>query len=93
MGYFWLFQRELIKCNVASIIKKMIGRLQTPMDMLVAHLKNMGYWKDGVDALEMFGMFGLWHTRDYIDSIQSLDFFEIDREYITFAKKALKNGM
>lgn len=90
MHYFLLFQRERVKYGVVNFFKKIVGRLQTPMDMLVAYLKNIGYWNDSMEALEMFGMFGLWHTRDYIDDVKSLDFFEINSSYIPFAHKALK---
>lgn len=41
--------------------------------------------------MEMFGAFGLWHTKDYALDVESIDFFEIDQRYIKYATKSFRN--
>ena len=44
----------------------------------------------GCSALEMFGMFGLWHTKDYVKAVEHIDFFEIDKKIMKYAKKSFR---
>ena len=52
------------------------GRLQTPMTQLLGTLDTYGVLPPTVDALEVFGMHGLWDTRDYVGRCSSLEFYE-----------------
>ena len=87
-----LYIREKIKCELYRFLTRITPRVQTPMQQVFFQLQYKGYWNSGSDkkALEMFGMFGLWHTRDYIKQVGQIDFFEIDEKIIHYAKKALK---
>lgn len=89
---FGLYIKERIKCGLYRIITRIMPRVQTPMQQVFFQLQHKGYWNsgNGKKALEMFGMFGLWHTMDYINQVGQIDFFEIDEKIIGYAKKTLK---
>lgn len=59
------------------------------MQSVLLQLKLKKILPDKINALEMFGMHGLWHTRDYVNHVGHLDIFEIDPEYHRLSKKAL----
>lgn len=65
-----------------------IGRLKTPMDMVLLWLKTNGYLKSRLIALEPFGMHGLWHTKDYSPLCDYNEIFEIEKTYFNFLKKS-----
>jgi hypothetical protein len=65
------------------------NRLKTPMDVLIGQLSVHGYLPGRLDALELFGMHGLWHTRDYFPFCGALEFYEIDPLYAAYARKTL----
>lgn len=46
---------------------------------------------DKCNVLEMFGFFGLWHTKDYVKYVKHIDFFEIDKKIIRYAKLGFRN--
>ena len=41
-------------------------------------------------AIELFGMHGLWHTKDYAGKVHRLDLFELDPHYHRLSKKVFK---
>lgn len=86
-----LFLKEKIKCDIYQFVSKYMRRTQTPMKQVILQLQQKGYWNpQKISALEMFGMFGLWHTKDYVNQVKHIDFFEIDRKCIQYAKRVFK---
>jgi hypothetical protein len=65
------------------------GRLQTPMTQLMGALETQEALPPTIDALELFGMHGLWHTRDYVKRCSSLEFYEVEPTYAAFAARTL----
>lgn len=89
-GYRGLFYKEKIKSSIYSLILQKAGRLQTPMLQIKNQLKLKEYWKKDMHCLEMFGMFGLWNTIYYIDDVAHVDFFELNKNIIKYAKMNLR---
>ncbi len=85
-----LYLREKIKTNMIRFASNKMGRLHTNMQEVLMTLHQLGFWNGHADALEMFGMFGLWHTKDYVDHVSHLDFFELDSDIIKYAKEEFK---
>lgn len=67
------------------------GRMQTPMTALARTLQVYGALSSQHHALELFGMHGLWHTRDYVSLCASLELYEIDPAYAAYAQRTLPN--
>jgi hypothetical protein len=67
-------------------------RLQTPMTNLVGMLKAYGVFPQAPNALELFGMHGLWHTRDYVEHCSTIEFYELNPVYASFAARTLPNS-
>jgi len=78
--------KDLIKRKIIDLLRK-IGRLKTPMDMVIMTLKIKELLPDPLIALDLFGMHGLWVTADYAPLCRHLDFWEINRQYAKFAQK------
>lgn len=55
-----------MKYHCYSFLGKHVGKLQTPMQQVLLQLQIKELLPSRVDALEMFGMHGLWHTMDYV---------------------------
>ena len=84
--------RQLAKDTVKRRIidlAQWAGRLQTPMTQLMGTLETYEALPPAIDALELFGMHGLWHTRDYVERCSSLEFYEVDPTYAAFAARTL----
>ena len=64
-------------------------RLKSGMQCVLLQLGSKGRLPAELDAVELFGMHGLWHTKDYIARVKHLEFFEIDKGYLELAKKSL----
>lgn len=83
------YYKDLIKFKICAYCTKLVGRLYTPMQQVMLQLTVRELLPERIDALEMFGMHGLWHTMDYLDYVDTLDFFELESVYCDFAKKNL----
>lgn len=81
--------KDYVKTGFYGVLRKYCPKLQTPMDQVILQLKLRRLLPKECHALEMFGMHGLWHTMDYIKDMKSLDFFELDSTWCTFAKRNL----
>jgi hypothetical protein len=68
-----------------------VGRLQTPMTQLMGALRSNDMLPERLVALELFGMHGLWHTRDYVRHCASLELYEINPTYAAYAARTLPN--
>jgi hypothetical protein len=66
-----------------------IGRLQTPMTQLLGSLQAYESLPAPLTALELFGMHGLWHTRDYVGRCRALDLYELNSAYAEYAARTL----
>lgn len=83
--------KEFIKRKYIEKVKRG-QRLMTPMQMLVFTLGAQGYLPVKIVALELFGMCGLWVTRDYEKLCSYLEFYEIDPILAKYAKRFVKNA-
>ena len=68
-----------------------VGRLQTPMRQLLGALEAYEALPAPLTALELFGMHGLWHTRDYVGRCSALDLYELNGAYAEYAARTLPN--
>jgi hypothetical protein len=82
--------QDVVKRRIIDVAQG-AGRLQTPMTQLLGTLDTYGVLPPKVDALELFGMHGLWHTRDYVGRCSSLEFYEVDPTYAAYAARTLPN--
>lgn len=80
-------RKERIKRYFIDYSRK-IGRLKTPMDIVLLWLKTGKYLPEKLIAVEPFGMHGLWHTRDYASLCEYNEIFEIDEDYFNYLKKS-----
>ena len=85
-----VYLKETLKYGVQHRICKRIGRVHTGMQQVLMLLKARGFMVENPEAIEMFGAFGLWHTKDYICDVKALDFLDIESDYVKKAKGALK---
>jgi hypothetical protein len=82
--------QDSVKRRIIDVAQK-AGRLQTPMTQLLGTLATYDVLPRDINALELFGMHGLWHTRDYASRCSSLEFYEIDPTYAAYAGRTLPN--
>jgi hypothetical protein len=82
--------QDTVKRRIIDVAQR-AGRLQTPMTQLLGTLDTYELLPPTIDALELFGMHGLWHTRDYVSRCSSLEFYEIDPTYAAYAARTLPN--
>lgn len=83
-------KRKLLKERIKRLFidfGRKIGRLKTPMDIVILWLKTNNYFPKQLVALEPFGMHGLWHTKDYSPYCVYNEIFEIEKSYFNFLKK------
>jgi len=80
-------RKERIKRYFIDYSRK-VGRLKTPMDIVLLWLKTSKYLPEKLVAVEPFGMHGLWHTRDYAELCSYNEIFEIEKDYYDFLKKS-----
>lgn len=84
------YWKDLVKYHCYSFLEKHAGKVQTPMHQVLLQLKIRKLLPARVNALEMFGMHGLWHnTMEYVRCVDTLDFFELDPVYLDLAKRKL----
>jgi hypothetical protein len=62
------------------------------MTQLLGSLRAREMLPTEMTALELFGMHGLWHTRDYAPHCRSLEFYEIDPVFAAYAARGLPNA-
>ena len=82
--------RDRIKRKVIDKMQT-ADRLQTPMTNLLGMLGAYKLLPAKLTALELFGMHGLWHTRDYVKRCEYLEFYEVNPYYAAFASRTLPN--
>jgi hypothetical protein len=82
--------RDRAKRSVIDLGQR-VGRLQTPMTNLLGTLRAYDALPDRMTALELFGMHGLWHTRDYARHCASLEVYEIEPVFARYAARTLPN--
>lgn len=90
LQYYQQVLKDLLKRKYVDFSKR--GRLQTPMGMLVSILNAQGYLPTELIALEIFGMHGLWVTRDYASLCSYLELYEINPIYAKYAKIFIRNA-
>lgn len=61
----------------------------TPMEKVLYKLNRKGIDVENLNALEVFGYIGTWHTLDYARIVKSLDVWEIDPECERFLRSNL----
>lgn len=83
--------REFLKRKYIEIVKRG-NRLMTPMEMIISTLRACGHLPENIIALDLFGMYGLWVTRDYADICSYLEMYEIDPVYASYAKRFVKKA-
>ncbi len=90
MSHYTQYLKDLIKTNLGDFISKKFGRLKTGMERILLLLEFKKLLPENIIAIEVFGMHGLWHTKDYIKHVQSLDIFELDKKYHDLSKKVFR---
>jgi hypothetical protein len=59
------------------------------MQMIFDLLTYRKLLREDAQAIELFGMFGLWHTKYYVDYVAHVDIFETNTIYHNLSKFAL----
>jgi hypothetical protein len=59
------------------------------MRTVIAELRRRGVDLASVDALEVFGRAGDWHTQDYAGEVRTLEVWELDSQYEVALRKNL----
>lgn len=80
---------ELVKRGVADLVTARLRRLRSPMQSIVAQLQAKRLMPQPAHAIELFGLYGILVTMDYLPHVDSVDFFELDEERIHLAKHNL----
>jgi hypothetical protein len=80
-------RKERVKRAFVDVGRK-VGRLKTPMDIVLLWLKANEYLPQRLIAVEPFGMHGLWHVRDYARLCEYNEIFEIEPDYFNFLVKS-----
>jgi hypothetical protein len=83
--------RDVVKRRFIDVAQR-VGRLQTPMTQLVDTLRAYDALPSQVRALELFGMHGMWHTRDYVNLCASVEVYELNATYAAYAARTLPNS-
>lgn len=79
--YKAFFKRKMLD------VSRGMGRLYTPMDMVILNLKIRGYIYKHLTGLDLFVKHGLWVSNDYASQCDSLECWEIDSLYGKFAER------
>ena len=82
--------KDFIKRKYIDLVKG--DRLKTAMQVQIDTLKFYDYLPRRIVAVELFGMHGLWITKDYAPQCAYLEFYEINHVYAMFAKKFIRNA-
>ena len=83
------FLLDLLSSTYISYICRKYN-LKDPIRILLDTLEIRGLIKQPFKAIEIFGMYGLRVTCSYIEKCSVLDFWEYDRDYVAFARIALR---
>ncbi|MDI6740190.1 MAG: hypothetical protein QME74_07485 [Candidatus Edwardsbacteria bacterium] len=83
--------KDWLKRKFIDLVRKG-DRLQTPLGILFHTLEAYRYLPPQINALELFGMHGLWHTMDYCKKCRTLELYEIDPVYASYAKRFIPNA-
>lgn len=93
-----MLEKETIqyyKDKFKSIVYEALGgeerKLKSAMHSVLLQLRAKDNLPANMIAIELFGMHGLWHTRDYIQHVSHLDIFEINPKYHALSKRALSD--
>jgi hypothetical protein len=84
--------KDFLKRKYIEIVRKG-DSLQTTMQVQINTLRCYGYLPRRIIAVELFGMHGLWMTKDYADICAYLEMWEIDQVFAAAAKKFIKNAV
>ena len=68
-----------IKKYIRIFLEK-IKILRSPMNRVIGKIENRWMPVANLDAIELFGFDGSFHTKDYFEKIKSLEVWEIDPE-------------
>lgn len=80
---------EVVKRRVTDLVTARLRRLRSPMQMIVAQLQAKRLMPQPAHALELFGLYGIYVTMDYLPHVDSVDFFELDEERLNLARHNL----
>lgn len=80
---------ELVKRRVTDLVTARLRRLRSPMQSIVAQLQAKRLMPQPAHAIELFGLYGILVTMDYLPHVDSVDFFELNEERINLAKHNL----
>jgi hypothetical protein len=64
-----------------------------PIKLVLRAIKRRGIDPEQLDALEIFGFTGEYHTRSYFKKVSSLEVWEIEPEYETLLKQNLPGAL
>ena len=82
---------KIFKCIIRRILALFSIKVVklTPMEIVLFKLDRKGVDIKNLNALEVFGYIGTWHTLDYARMVKSLDVWEIDPECERFLRSNL----
>jgi hypothetical protein len=84
-----------IKGIAKTILKKTLARFgvklvkMTPMEKVLSEISRRRIKIENLNALEIFGYIGTWHTLDYDKRVKTLDVWEIDPKCEEFLRSNL----
>ncbi|GAB1446653.1 MAG: hypothetical protein KF860_08000 [Cyclobacteriaceae bacterium] len=61
--------------------------IKVPIDYMILSITISGYLPKNLNALELFGMYGLYVTKHYSKLCQSVELWELDPEFVRYARK------
>src|SRR5688500_10322437 len=61
--------------------------IKTPIDDIILLLKTSGYLQEKINALELFGMYGLYVTKHYAHLCEYVELWELEPTFAKFARK------
>jgi len=85
------YYKDLLKYFLYKKVTGVNKKTKTSMQSVLLQLQVKNLFPEKINAIEMFGMHGLWHTMDYINYVSNLDIFEINKGYHELSKNALKS--
>lgn len=85
------YYKDLLKYFLYKKVTGVNKKTKTSMQSVLLQLQVKNLFPEKINAIEMFGMHGLWHTMDYINYVSNLDIFEINKDYHELSKNALKS--
>jgi len=84
---FLRIYKDWFVAKIVTLLKKKPFHLRTHIDYLVLSVKTAGFLPKNIIALELFGMYGLYLTKHYAYYCDHIDMWEIDPNYVRYAKK------